>query len=43
MVEIDEMICVDSSGDWDRRQRFQALSGILEPRTYGAAAISIFG
>ena len=44
MVEIDEMICIDSGGDLGWASAFRIILGWgLGPwRTYGAAATSIF-
>ena len=44
MVEIDEMICVDSSGDWERTLAFQAFSEwTFKSRTDRAATMLILG
>lgn len=44
VIEVDEMICIDSSGDWERASTFRKFLGLsLESRTYGAAAIVILG
>jgi hypothetical protein len=34
MIEIDEMICIDSSGDWERPSVFQAIFGVAFKITY---------
>jgi len=44
VVEIDEMICIDSSRDWERTLAFQAvLEWSLDPRTDGTATMLILG
>jgi hypothetical protein len=43
MVEIEKMICIDSSGDWGGHQRSESSLTGIGSRTHGAAAMSIFG
>lgn len=43
MVEIDEMVYVDSSRDWGGRQGIDKFSSGIGSLTYGAAATFIFG
>ena len=44
MIEIDEMIRIDSSGGWEHTSAFLAILELsLESRTYGAATMLILG